>query len=186
MSTTSPACPLCGAALSRTHRGELDAWVCPTGHGLAITLSEAHGVAQEDELALLWQRGRSAAPGIRGCPMCEQAMAVVSLDVDQDEAPEGAAGDGPATGTVKLDLCTTDQVLWFDGSELAGLPADQPDPEPSAAEVARVAEIRRLFGEAIEDAAEAREDAELTERLLGFAARRPAIARLLRRTPQHA
>ena len=92
VSNHTPICGLCGSPLTRTHTGDLDAWVCPTGHGLAMTLSEAYVVAQEDELAVLWERGKSAAAGIRRCPMCETAMTVVSLGVDDDEQPEGAAG----------------------------------------------------------------------------------------------
>ena len=84
---------------------------------------------------------------------------------------------------MKVDLCPPCQVLWFDGNELAGLPADQPDVAPSAEELARVDEIRHLFGEAIETAAEARGNGQLAERLISFAARRPTIAKLLRRTP---
>ena len=156
MSNHTPICGLCGSPLTRTHTGDLDAWVCPTGHGLAVTLSEAYVVAQGDELAVLWERGRSAAAGIRRCPMCETAMTVVSLGVDDDEQPEGEPGDGPATSTVKVDLCAPCQVLWFDGNELAGLPSDRPDAAPSADELAHVAEIRRLFGEGIEAAGEAR------------------------------
>ena len=173
MSNHTPICALCGSPLTRTHTGDLDAWVCPTGHGLAVTLSEAYVVAQEDELAVLWERGKSAAAGIRRCPMCENAMTVVSLGVDDDEQPEGAAGDGPATATVKVDLCAPCQVLWFDGNELAGLPTDQPDAAPSAEELAHVAEIRRLFGEAIEAAGEARGHSQVAERLISFAARSP-------------
>ena len=186
MSNDTPICALCGSALTRTHQGDLDAWVCPTGHGLAVTLSEAYVVAQEDELALLWQRGKTAAAGIRHCPMCESAMAVVSLGVDQDEVPEGQPGDGPDTDTVKVDLCPSCQVLWFDSNELAGLPADQPDAQPSQDELAHIAEIRRLFGDAIEAAVEERVHAHLADRLIGVAARKPAVAKVLTKTPQHA
>ena len=184
VSNHTPICGLCGSPLTRTHTGDLDAWVCPTGHGLAMTLSEAYVVAQEDELAVLWERGKSAAAGIRRCPMCETAMTVVSLGVDDDdEQPEGAPGDGQATSTVKVDLCAPCQVLWFDGNELAGLPTDQPEAAPVADELAHVAEIRRLFGEGIEAAGEARGHNQLAERLISFAARKPSIAKLLHKTP---
>ena len=113
MSNDTPICARCGSALTRSQQDDLDAWVCPTGHGLAVSLSDADAVAQPDELARLWERGRSAAAGIRCCPLCEAAMAVVSLDVDDDDPP---------TRAVKLDLCEPCQVLWFDGTELAGLP----------------------------------------------------------------
>ena len=87
MSNDTPFCALCGTPLTRTHQGDLDAWVCPTGHGLAVTLSEAYGVAQEDELAQLWERGKRAAAGVRHCPMCETAMPVVSLDSTTTSTP---------------------------------------------------------------------------------------------------
>ena len=152
------------------------------GHGLAVTLSEAYGVAQEDELAVLWQRGKSAAAGIRRCPMCESAMAVVSLDVDDDEQPEGAVGDGQDTATVKVDLCPPCQVLWFDSNELAGLPTDQPD--ASRAPTSSPTSPRSAGGSASASRRPATPaHSRVAERLISVAARKPSIARLLHRTP---
>jgi Zn-finger nucleic acid-binding protein len=103
---------MCRADLIRTPYGDVEAWVCPTGHGLALAPSEAHGA--EDALEEVWERAEAAALGIRHCPRCEGEMAVVSLD---DPEP------------VKADVCPTCQVLWFDSLEFAGLPVDQPDPQ---------------------------------------------------------
>jgi hypothetical protein len=103
---------MCRTGLSHTHHDAVDAWVCPTGHGLTIIPTEAHGA--EDALSRVWQQAESAAPGIRRCPSCEGEMAVVSLE-----------GDAP----VKADVCPLCEVLWFDSLEIEGLPADQPDTE---------------------------------------------------------
>lgn len=154
----SATCPDCSAQLALTPSGSFDAWVCPAGHGMGATLSEAYERAQEDDLQHLWLLARGASgDGGRPCPMCTRPMASVSAPVDADEAPEGAAGDGPAHAEVPVDVCTADQLLWFDVGELDALPADLPEPEPTAEEEAALAEIRATFGAGYEAAIEARE-----------------------------
>jgi Zn-finger nucleic acid-binding protein len=136
----SPQCPQCGAELKLGASGLLDVWACPEGHGIGLTLSEAHERAQEDELSRLWDGAKTASPGKHACPMCDQPMANVTIDVDADESP-----DGNATLQVTLDVCRDDQFIWFDPGELDELPEDLPDPQPSATEVARIGEIRKAY-----------------------------------------
>lgn len=157
-------CPDCGAPLALTDHGSFDSWVCPAGHGLGATLSEAYEVAQEDDLRLLWQLARSASTTSgRPCPMCTKPMVSVRAPHDADEALEGEAGDGAATGEVPVEVCTADQVIWFDAGELQALPADLPDAEPTPEQVAALADIRRTFGDALVAADESRDG--VTERV---------------------
>jgi hypothetical protein len=79
--------------------------------------------------------------------MCERLMVKVTAPFDGDEIDEGVAGDGPATGELPVDVCRADEVIWFDAAELDQLPADQPDAEPTPEQEAKLAEIRRTFGE---------------------------------------
>src|SRR5215510_1342367 len=129
----TPQCPQCRSELELGASGRLDAWTCPQGHGVGVTLSEAHERVQEDELSQLWEGAKVAELGPHICPMCDRGMASVTIGVDPDELP----GD-PAGGLrVTLDVCRDDQFIWFDPGELDELPEDLPEPQPSAAEVAQ-------------------------------------------------
>ena len=176
----SATCPDCSAPLALTANGSFDAWVCPAGHGLAATLSEAYERAQEDDLQLLWQLARSTATdGGRPCPMCARPMASVSAPVDADEAVEGAAGDAPAHAEVPVDVCTADQVIWFGVGELEAMPADLPDPEPTPEQEAALADIRASFGKDYAAALEEREG--FTDRVADRIRWSPRAFGLLRR-----
>lgn len=167
MSYAEPTCPDCPTPLVLTHTGTLDSWVCPTGHGLALTLTESYEQLQEDEIRQLWQlvRHPGATDAARCCPMCEQTMRLVDVEYDSDEALEGEAGDGPAEGSVELDVCEPCQVLWFEQGELQAFPEDLPDPEPSAEELQAIAQIRETFGQSLVEAYDAREASQVTERI---------------------
>ena len=177
MSLRAPLCPACRATLVLTAEGELNTWVCPHGHGLAMTLSEAHVRLQQDEIAELWQAARTARPAAaaRACPMCAQPMAAVEVAYDADEIPEGIVGDGPTLGSEWVDVCESCQVVWFDAAELDALPLDQPDVAPSDAEVARVAEIRSRFGQQVVSASRDAQSGQLTERIYQRIARHPRL-----------
>jgi len=141
----SPQCPQCGAELKLGARGRLDAWACPEGHGIGLTLSEAHERAQEDELSRIWEAAKTASPGKHACPMCDQAMANVTIGVDADEDPEGRSGDAADTLQVTLDVCRDDQFIWFDPGELDELPEDLPEPKPTSAEVVQIDRITTAY-----------------------------------------
>ena len=136
----SPQCPRCGAELKLGASGRLDAWTCPAGHGVGLTLSEAYEQAQEDELSRLWEAAKTASAGKHACSMCDRPMANVTIDVDPDESPN-AAGSLQVT----LDVCRDDQFIWFDPGELDQLPEDLPDPQPSAAEVVEIDRITTVY-----------------------------------------
>jgi hypothetical protein len=46
---------------------------------------------------------------------------------------------------VTLDVCRDDQFIWFDPGELEELPADLPDPEPTAQEQVQLGQIRKTY-----------------------------------------
>jgi Zn-finger nucleic acid-binding protein len=150
MTTLSPpACPTCGTELTLHADETFDTWVCPNGHGLAFTLSEAYERLRDDEIQAIWQRARSGdsvASG-RRCPMCSQPMVAVRCE------------------TITLDVCVVDEVFWFDAGELDVLPPEEPEPPPSADEQAELARITRSFGDALTAGWDAEDAETLTGRL---------------------
>lgn len=177
---TIPTCPVCGASLVLGSSGQIDSWSCPDGHGLAMTLSEAHVALQDDEVGELWQLARASQATGRPSPFPPHApMARISLPYDEDEAGEGEQGDGPELGTVELDVDVEQQFIWFDPGELDELPADLPDAPPSAEEQARLAQVRDQFASDLGEALDARDDGELSERVYRHVAARPGLHRTL-------
>ena len=176
-----PTCPSCGAELALTHEGALDSWVCPSGHGLALTLSETYERAQEDELDRLWQLAKDATPGTAGrlSPTTGRPMVSIEVPYDPDEAREGESGDGPDTGSVWLDVDVDDQVIWFDAGELESLPADVPDAEQTDEELTAIAGIRAAFGQSVVDADRARTHGDVTERIYRRIATNPGLTNVL-------
>ena len=77
--TPAPICPSCGATLHLEPDGDLHSWVCPSGHGLGFTITEAYERIDEDEIRAIWQQARGASPGSRACPMCGRVMASVEV-----------------------------------------------------------------------------------------------------------
>lgn len=179
---TLPGCPVCRAPLSLGSHGEIDRWSCPAGHGLAMTLSELHVANQNDEVAVLWQLARAAAGTGRPSPFPpHRPMARIELPYDHDEIPEGESADAEDAGVVELEVDIDQQFVWFDAGEHDVLPADLPDTAPSAEELARLEQIRRQFATEVGAALEARDDAELTERVYRRVASRPELLRTLDR-----
>lgn len=179
---TVPSCPVCGQPLALGSQGEVDRWSCAQGHGVALTLSEAHVALQDDEVADLWQLARSASETGRPSPFPpHRPMARIRLQHDPDEAAEGEPGDTAATGVVELDVDVAEQFIWFDAGELEELPADLPNTPPSAEELERLAQLRAQFSADVGAALDARDDDELTERLYRRIAARPELHRTLDR-----
>jgi hypothetical protein len=150
-------CPICRADLELTPQGEFDSWICPAGHGRAATLSELYERAQEDEIHRLWALAKAswvaAEPETgRACPMCSRLMVTVVVPTDADEADERQPGDRADTGLATVDVCVVDEVIWFEEGEVEELPADLPDAEPTAAEDASLAQIRRDFAASLDEA----------------------------------
>lgn len=143
----APACPTCRADLALTADGHLDAWVCPDGHGLAFTLSEAYARLADGDIHEIWAAASTAPRGTRGCPMCRVTMVTV-----------------PCEG-VALDVCVTDEVLWFDPGELDALPPDTPARPPDPREEAALEAVTDQFGDALTAGWAAEERGTITGRL---------------------
>jgi Zn-finger nucleic acid-binding protein len=146
-----PKCPRCKAELKLGASGKLDAWTCPNGHGVGFTISEAYERLQEDEIQGIWEAAKTASEGKHICPMCDRRMVEVTIGVDPDEAAGGEAGDQPDTSQVTLEVCREDQFIWFDPGELEQMPEDLPDPEPSAAELAKLEQIRKSYAKDLDE-----------------------------------
>jgi hypothetical protein len=180
-----PSCPVCAADLQLGGTPSADGtdtfhcWTCPNGHGLAMTLTESYERLEEDEIAQIWQKARTGAPGPLPSPFHGGPMVRVNVEVDEDEVPEGRPGDGPTTATVVVDVDVENQFIWLDAGELDEFPVDLPDPEPSAEELAAERAIVERFGASYEAAVEERESDELTERLYRRVARHPGALKVL-------
>jgi Zn-finger nucleic acid-binding protein len=178
---TMPHCPVCGVELQLGSSGALDRWSCTAGHGLAMTVSESYERLQEDEIGRLWAMARDAAPGPMPSPFDGIPMRRFVLPYDADEVPEGQDGDGPDIGSLEIDVDVANQFVWLDAGALDQLPVDQPDAEPSAAELQEVADIAAQFGADIEAAARGRDGDDLTEELYRRVARHPGALSTLDR-----
>lgn len=181
-SVTRPRCPICGDQLRLGRHDELDHWACPHAHGFAITLTEAYGQLQDDEISRLWQLARQAPPGPLRSPFGSHLMVRFELSYDDDEHPHGHELAGPSLGTVELDVDLEHQFIWFDEGEFEQLPADLPNEPVSEEILAREAQIREQFGDDLEQALADRTDRERTEQLYRRAARRRGMGTFLTRT----
>lgn len=66
---------------------------------------------------------------------------------------------------VTIDVCSRDEVFWFDAGELDVVPAHVDDPPPTADEAAHLDEVVEEFGDALDAGWDAKERATLTGRL---------------------
>jgi Zn-finger nucleic acid-binding protein len=175
-----PKCPRCAAELKLGANGQLDCWSCPAGHGLGITLSEAYGRVQDDEIRKLWEASETASPGKYKCPWCAAPMASVALAVDGDEAAEGDAADRADSASVPLDVCREDQFIWLDAGELDELPLDLRNPEPSPDEQRKIRMILSAFDHDLEQAYEDEANRGILNKLAnGVVRRHPGFASAL-------
>jgi len=171
-SAPPPKCPRCSDELKLGANGQVDCWSCPVGHGLGLTLSEAYGRVQEDEISKIWHGSEAAQPGKYSCPMCGVPMLSVTVGVDSDEAPEGESEDTPDSASVPLDVCREDQFIWFDVRELDEFPQDLPNPEPSPEELRRINLIMSAFDRDLDEANEDELNRGILNRLANTVARR--------------
>lgn len=170
---TRPRCPHCQVELELGSTGEVDHWSCPRLHGLAMTLSEAHGRLQNDEVAELWELAVKAPTGPLPSPFGGPNMVRFVLPWDLDEAREGEPGDTENLGAVELDVDLDNRFIWFDTGELDELPHDLPDAPPSVQDEAALARISEEFSRSLGAALGARDDNEVTERVYNQLAGRP-------------
>jgi hypothetical protein len=81
----APKCPECGADLKLGPSGKLDAWSCPAGHGIALTLSEAYERLEDDEIHAIWKDSETA-------PQIELIRKTFDHDLDEAQADEESRG----------------------------------------------------------------------------------------------
>lgn len=166
-------CPVCGSGLEHKTLGEFDSWVCPNGHGIGFTLSEAYGHLQDDEIHQLWTTARRATAGEHNSPVSGKPMVVVTVAVDADENPDAPR----ATGSVTIDVDVPNQFLWLKPGELEAFPADLPNPGATPEQLAREAEIMRDWNANLDNIDELREATSTTEQLYRRLLRHPVLAK---------
>jgi len=139
MSEINYLCPQCRETLASIHVGDFDTWECKAGHGIGVTLTEAYGHFQEDEIHGIWKAARTAPKSSLQSPLSGQAMVAVTVVVDDDEI-EG--NQGPGAHPVTLDVAPEEQFLWFHVADFRSMPADLPNPPPSAEDAARLEQLK--------------------------------------------
>lgn len=150
-------CPQCRTTLAAVAHGGLDTWQCKDGHGVGITVTEAYGHFQEDEIRAIWQAAKSAPQSSLKSPALGRPMVAITVAVDDDEV-EG--NQGPGSHLVTLDVAPDEQFLWFHVVDFNAMPADLPSPAPSADELAKLEQIRALSRESISADAKRQESPE--------------------------
>jgi len=139
MSDLKYLCPKCRISLAPVTKGDFDTWECADGHGVGLTLTEAYGHFQEDEIRAIWKAAKDAPRSSLKSPVLGHPMVAITVAVDDDEI-EGNEGHGARL--VTLDVAPDEQFLWFEVGEFNSMPGDLPNPAPSAEEQARLEEIR--------------------------------------------
>jgi hypothetical protein len=132
-------CPQCRQPLASRRNGDFDTWECTQGHGVGLTLTEAYGHLQEDEIHAIWKAAAGAPKSALASPLLGHPMVAVTVVVDDDEV-EGNTGSG--AHPVTLDVAVDEQFLWFHVVDFKAMPADLPNPPPSAADVARLDSLK--------------------------------------------
>ncbi|HUX01453.1 MAG TPA: rhomboid family intramembrane serine protease [Phycisphaerae bacterium] len=130
-------CPRCAVPLVRLKTQAGTVYHCPRcgGRNAALAVLRKAG-ARPRFLKDLWITGlRSKAPSPLRCPHCNRAMASVEMP---------SAGED----TLRLDLCSSCQAVWFDAREFETVPVSPPPPtEPhlpvEVAEQLAVMQIKR-------------------------------------------
>ena len=136
---TEYLCPECRTPLRRVSDGELDTWQCPHGHGVGLTLNEFHEAFQDDEVDAIWNASADAPASKLKSPLLGKPMVAVTVLVDDDEI---VGNEGPGARFVTLDVCRDEQFLWFEVVDFENMPADLPNPGPTAEDLARMESVR--------------------------------------------
>jgi hypothetical protein len=132
-----------------------------------MTLSEAWGHLQDDEVKAIWSAAKSGQATSLKSPLRGTEMVRIEIPVDADEE-EG--NRGPGAFPMELDVSVEEQFIWFDSGELDRMPEDIPNPAMSAEDRRHIDEVAQQFGESIMAAYHKRESDSLDGRLLNFVA----------------
>ena len=153
----------------------MDTWACPNLDGVGMTLSEAWGHLQDDEVKAIWSAARNGQPSLLKSPIRGTDMVRIELLVDSDEE-EGNRGSGAFQ--MELDVSIDEQFIWFDSGELERMPDDIPNPAMSREERNHIDEIAQQFGESIMANYHKRENESLDGKLLNFVAAHKRLKRV--------
>lgn len=179
MTTFVPHCLTCDLPLKARSDGNFDMWSCSSGHGIAVTMSEAHGRFQEDEIQQLWRASATGERLGKKCAMCSQALVTASVGVDADESFEETVGDGDNTASITAEICRTCQFFWLSSDEVDVLPADLVDAEMSTQASSALEQIQVETAAVLNQAWEERDNDSKTEGMYDFALKvLPSLRRL--------
>jgi Zn-finger nucleic acid-binding protein len=167
MSISQPQCPVCHNALIRSTTENLDVWDCASGHGNAISTTEASHRIQDDEMALLMGGAAQGDLSERACPGCAATMRSVEITVDDDEDTNQEAEGRVVICTLRAEVCQECLFVWLDRGELDLLPMDLPNPKFHATQEQQevLDEIAAKYREAVEEDYAERDRNDFTERL---------------------
>ena len=116
-------CPSCHDVLTRQQTPNGMVYICPHCGGRAAALQVLRKAHATDSFCRdLWRKASAPdAPRSRPCPHCGLRMTEVTV---------------PGTeGPLKLDVCRTDEAVWFDPSEFQDVPLQPAAPQPAEKEL---------------------------------------------------
>jgi hypothetical protein len=148
-------------------KNDIDVWACPNHDGVGMTLSEAWGHLQDDEVKAIWSAAKTGQQSPLKSPLRGTEMVRIEIPVDSDEE-EG--NRGPGAFQMELDVSVDEQFIWFDSGELERMPDDIPNAAMSEKDRRHIDEVAQQFGDSIMAAYHKREDGSLDGKLLKFVA----------------
>ena len=170
-------CPRCGTTLTKgTHKNDIDSWACSNHHGVGISLSEAWGHLQDDEVKAIWSAAKNGHASPLKSPVLGKDMVRVEIAVDGDEE---VGNRGPGAFQVELDVDVDEQFIWFDSGELERLPDDLPNPQMSEEDRKHLEEMAQQFGDQIMANYYKRENESLEGKLYNFIASHKRMKRVV-------
>ena len=108
------SCPSCDVSLEAQALDSIRLWKCASCGGFAISLPVVRKGLKAETFKNIWQKISSGETEAgRPCPGCKNPLNVVE-----------AGGQG---GVIKIDVCRTCHLLWFDDKEFSELPKVTPE-----------------------------------------------------------
>lgn len=105
-----PSCPWCDVVLVRVIGVSGQRHACPVCGGVAVAREVAERSFAAEVVAAVWQAGRAAEAGVRGCPFCAEPMRSAARGVS---------------------VCRTCEVLWLEAAATKRPLRAAEVPEPS-------------------------------------------------------
>jgi Zn-finger nucleic acid-binding protein len=112
-------CPACQVPLSRAVTPEGALWRCETCSGLAANLAVVRRHLSAEAVREFWLKATTeSTPSSRKCPSCAQRLSEFTECVNDRR--------------IRLDLCRSCQLMWFDKNELEAFPRGEKVERPDA------------------------------------------------------